>query len=177
VNQCGIVDIDKNAHTGEHSIEVQLPFLQYIYGSSFKFLPICFLMQDLETCTEVGETLASVLKNKNAVIIASTDLTHYEPQSVVVEKDMKAIEAILGLDAKRFFSVLRSYNVSACGYGPVAALITAAKKAGIEKAELLSHKTSGDVTGDTSAVVGYAAIAFEKKPIVKVQSDRVPNAS
>ncbi|MEM2110997.1 MAG: AmmeMemoRadiSam system protein B [Candidatus Bathyarchaeia archaeon] len=157
-----IIDLDESAHDYEHSIEVQIPFLQYVYGSSFKFVPICFLMQDLDTCREVGQTLAEALKDKNAVIIASTDMTHYEPQKKAVEKDKLAIDAIRKLDERLLYSVLESHNISACGYGPVAALITAAKEINVKKAELLSYKTSGDITGDFSAVVGYAAFALTK---------------
>jgi AmmeMemoRadiSam system protein B len=153
-----IIDVDDSAHMYEHSIEVQLPFLQYIYGSPLKFVPVCFLMQDLETGREVGRALAEALKNRNAVIIASTDMTHYEPHKRASEKDMEAINAILKLDEGLFYNILESRNVTACGYGPVAAMITAAKGLGAKSAELLSYKTSGDVTGDTSAVVGYAAI-------------------
>jgi len=158
----GIVDVDESAHSYEHSVEVQLPFLQYVYGSSFKFVPISFLMQDLETCRDIGETLLEALKGKNAVVIASTDMTHYEPHRRATEKDKKAIEAIVKLDEELFYSVLDSYKVSTCGYGPVIALITLAKKAGVRKAELLNYKTSGDITGDTSAVVGYASLVFER---------------
>ena len=156
-----IIDVDDSAHAYEHSIEVQIPFLQYIYGS-FKFVPICFLMQDLETAREVGEALAKALKDKNAVIIASSDMTHYEPHVRASEKDRKAINAILQLDEASFYSVLESLNVTACGYGPIASLIVASKKLDAKKAELLSYRTSGDVTGDKSAVVGYAAIAVTK---------------
>ncbi len=158
----GIIDADESAHAYEHSVEVQLPFLQYVYGSSFKFVPICFLMQDLDTCREVGKTLAEALKGKNAVIVASTDMTHYEPHKRAAEKDSKALDAVTRLDEDLFYSVLNSHNVSACGYGPVATLMVAARKAGVEKGELLSYKTSGDITGDTSSVVGYAALVFEK---------------
>lgn len=157
-----IIDVDYSAHTYEHSIEVQLPFLQYIYGSSFKFVPICFLMQDLETVTEVGHALAEALQGKNAVIIASSDWTHYEPQRIAYEKDSEAISAVLKMDEKLFYSILESRRVSACGFGPVAALITAAKRLGAVNTELLSYKTSGDITGDTSAVVGYAAILMTR---------------
>jgi len=157
-----IIDVDDSAHAYEHSIEVQLPFLQYVFGSSFKFVPICFLMQDLETSREVGQALAEALKDRNAVIVASTDMTHYEPHDRACEKDREAINAILQLNESLFYSILESRNVTACGYGPVAALITAAKKLGAERAELLSYKTSGDITGDKSAVVGYAAISVSK---------------
>ena len=162
VEESGIIDIDESAHTQEHSVEVQLPFLQYVYGSSFKFVPICFLMQDLDTCVDVGEALAETLKNKNAVIIASTDMTHYEPQSRAAEKDQKVIDAVVKLDERLLYSAIRTYSITACGYGPVTALIVAAKKAGVKKTELLSYKTSGDITGDKSGVVGYAAVALEK---------------
>jgi AmmeMemoRadiSam system protein B len=161
--QCSeIIDFDESAHAYEHSIEVQLPFLQYIYGSSFKFVPICFLMQDLATCREVGKTLAETIKDKNAVIIASTDMTHYEPHKKAIEKDRLAIDAIQKLDEDLLYSTLESHNISACGYGPVAALLTAAKEINAKKAELLSYKTSGDMTGDYSTVVGYAAFAITK---------------
>lgn len=162
VSKSGIVDPDDSAHIYEHSIEVQLPFLQYIYGSSFKFVPICFLMQDLETCREVGEALAEALKNRNFVMIASTDMTHYEPQRNAYDKDMKALDAVLKLDERLFHSVLNANRISACGYGPVTTLIVAAKKMGLNRAEMLCYKTSGDITGDTSSVVGYASLVFEK---------------
>jgi len=157
-----IIDIDESAHVYEHSIEVQLPFLQYIYGSQLKFVPICFLMQDLETGREVGRALAEALKDKNAVIIASTDMTHYEPHKRASEKDREAINAILNLDEDLFYHIIESRNVTACGYGPVIAMITAVKRLGAKSADLLSYKTSGDITGDLSAVVGYAAIAVTR---------------
>jgi len=162
VRQSSIVDIDDSAHAYEHSIEVQLPFLQYVYGSTFKFVPLCFLMQDLETSEEVGHTLAEVLGDRNAVIVASTDMTHYEPHNKAVEKDRKALEAITKLDEEQFYSALDSYSISACGYGPVMALLKAAKNLKAQKAELLTYRTSGEITGDTSAVVGYAALVIEK---------------
>jgi len=157
-----IIDIDDSAHAREHSIEVQLPFLQYLYGSAFKFVPICFLMQDLESSREVGQAVAKALSGKNALVVASTDMTHYEPQQRAERKDKKAIEAILKMDEEQFHSVIESYYISACGYGPVIAAITAAKALGAERAQLLCYKTSGDVTGDLSSVVGYASISFTK---------------
>ena len=157
-----VIDIDDTAHRFEHSIEVQLPFLQYLYGSEFKFVPIAFLMQDLESSREVGRALAKALEGKNAVIIASTDMTHYEPHEQAVRKDKLALSAVEKLNEEEFYSIIESYNISACGYGPVAALITAAKLLGVKKAEILCYKTSGDVTGDYSSVVGYASACFTK---------------
>jgi len=162
VHESGLIDIDESAHRYEHSIEVQIPFLQYLYGSSFKIVPICFLMQDLESSKEVGNALAKVLAGRNAVIIASTDMTHYEPQSRAEEKDKRAINAILKMDEELLYATLESYNISACGYGPVIALIVAAKKLGAKDVKLLSYRTSGDITGDKSSVVGYASISFSK---------------
>jgi hypothetical protein len=162
VHESRIVDIDESAHSNEHSIEVQLPFLQFLYGSAFKIVPICFLMQDLSSAREVGQAVAKVLHDKKAVIIASSDMTHYEPQESAERKDKKALEAIVAMDEARFQSVIEAYNITACGHGPIASLITAAKVSGARKAKLLCYKTSGDVIGDRSSVVGYAAVSFVK---------------
>jgi len=158
-----IVDVDDIAHTYEHSIELQLPFLQYLYGSEFKFVPICFMMQDLESSREVGKAVAEALKGKNALVIASTDMTHYEPQERAENKDKIAIDAALKMDETQYYHVVEAYGISTCGYGPTIAVITAAKELGAKKANLLCYKTSGDILGDRSAVVGYASIAFTKK--------------
>ncbi len=160
--ESGIVDFDEVAHRHEHSIEVQLPFLQFLYGSGFKFVPICFLMQDLRTAQEIGKVIAEVLANRKGLVVASSDFTHYESQVAVDRKDSAALKAVEALDEKKFYEVLKTVNVSACGYGPIAALLTYAKSLGATKAEVLSHKTSGDVTGDRSSVVGYAAVAIRK---------------
>ena len=162
VHESRIVDIDDSAHYHEHSIEVQLPFLQYLYGSAFKIVPICFLMQDLSSAREVGQAVAKVLLDKKAVIIASSDMTHYEPQESAEKKDRKALEAIEAMDEVGFQSAVETYNITACGHGPIVALITAAKGLGGREAKLLCYKTSGDVIGDRSSVVGYAAVCFTK---------------
>jgi len=162
VHESRIVDVDDSAHRFEHSIEVQLPFLQYLYGSEFKIVPICFLMQDLPSAREVGESVAKVLAGKNAVVIASSDMTHYEPQERAAKKDRLALEAVEAMDEAKFYSTVEAQRISACGYGPIAALITAAKILGAKEAKLLCYKTLGDVIGDYSSVVGYAAVCFTK---------------
>jgi AmmeMemoRadiSam system protein B len=162
VQETRVVDVDELAHRFEHSIEVQLPFLQYLYGSEFKFVPICFQMQDLSSSVEVGKALVEVLASKNAVVIASSDMTHYEPQANAATKDLAALKAVEAMDEKLFYSIIESRNVTACGYGPIAAMITAAKGLGAKEAKLLCYKSSGDVTGDYSSVVGYAAVCFKK---------------
>ncbi|MCX8153295.1 MAG: AmmeMemoRadiSam system protein B [Candidatus Bathyarchaeota archaeon] len=162
IQKSSLVDVDELAHRFEHSIEVQLPFLQYIYGGTFKFVPICFQLQDLLSAMEVGQALAEVLAGKNAVVIASSDMTHYEPQKKAAAKDLAALKAVEAMDEQQFYEIVESQDVSACGYGPMAALITVAKKLGAKEAKLLCYKSSGDVTGDYSSVVGYAAVCFKK---------------
>ncbi len=157
-----IVDIDWTAHAYEHSIELQLPFLQYLYGSDFKFVPLTFMMQDLISSREVGKVTAEALSGKNALVIASTDMSHYEPQAKAEKKDRIALEAAVKMDEEQYHRIIESYAVSSCGYGPTIAAITASKELGAKKAKLLAYGTSGDVTGDYSGVVGYASIAFMK---------------
>jgi len=162
VREARIVDVDESAHRFEHSIEVQLPFLQYLYDSHFKIVPICFLMQDLSSAREVGQALAKTLANKNAVIIASSDMSHYEPQEKAVKNDLLALRAVEAMDEAKFYSTIESHNITACGYGPIITLIEAAKIMRAKEAKLLCYKTSGDVIGDYSSVVGYAAVCFTK---------------
>jgi len=162
VRESRVVDVDDSAHDLEHSIEVQLPFLQYLYGQEFKIVPICFLMQDLSSAREVGQAVGKVLASKNALIIASSDMTHYEPKERAVKKDKLALEAVEAMDEARFYSTVEAHHISACGYGPIAALIAAAKILGVKEAKLLCYKTSGDIIGDYSGVVGYAAVCFTK---------------
>lgn len=162
VTESNIIDVDDGAHAREHSIEVQLPWLQYLYGSSFKFVPICFLMQDLQSSREVGMAVAKALRDKNALVIASSDMTHYEPQKLAEKKDKAVIEEATKLDAEKLYSTVEALQVSMCGYGPAIAAITAAKELGAKKGSLLCYKTSGDIVGDYSAVVGYASVILTK---------------
>jgi len=162
VDSSDLVDVEEEAHRNEHSIEVQLPFLQFIYPRRFKFVPICMMLQDLKTSIEVGEAVAKAVEKHRAVVIASSDWTHYESQEEAESKDKQAIEAALQMDEKKFQEIIEERAVSVCGYGPVTAMIHAAKLHGAKGGNLLSYLTSGDVTGDKRAVVGYAAASFEK---------------
>ncbi len=161
LRETSLLDIDEVAHRYEHSLEVQLPFLQFLYGDQFKIVPICFLMQDYDSAVEVGRALVEALDATNTVVIASSDMTHYESAKSTSEKDHQALKAITDLDAKRFYETLEDKNITACGYAPIAALITYATGVNA-KAELLNYHNSGDVTGDYSSVVGYAAVSFKK---------------
>ena len=162
VDSSDLVDVEDEAHRNEHSIEVQLPFLQFIYPRRFKFVPICMMLQDLQTSIEVGRAIAKAAEKHRATVLASSDWTHYEPQEEARSKDKQAIEAALQMDEKKFQEIIEERPVSACGYGPVTAMIHSAKLRGAKGGNLLSYQTSGDVTGDKSAVVGYAAASFEK---------------
>ncbi len=162
VKLSGIVDIDESAHLYEHSIEVQLPFLQYIYGSDFRFVPICMLMQDLNSSMILGKALAQALEGKNAVIIASTDFSHYEPHEVAKRKDTEAIKCILRLNPEALYETVMNMNISMCGVAPVMTMLVATKILGASAAYLLKYATSGDVTGDFSQVVGYGALSIMK---------------
>ncbi|MEM4425287.1 MAG: AmmeMemoRadiSam system protein B [Candidatus Nezhaarchaeales archaeon] len=158
----GIIAVDDLAHAQEHSIEVQLPFLQYVYGDKFTFVPICMMLQMRDVCIEVGSAIAKAVENENAVIIASTDFTHYEPHDRAYNKDGKVLKAIEALDPDLMLRLVDSIPVSMCGPGPVASMLYAVKQLGAKKAAILKYATSGDVTGDKFSVVGYGSVKVEK---------------
>jgi MEMO1 family protein len=163
LHETNVLDVDDVAQKFEHSLEVQLPFLQYLFGNSFKIVPICFLMQDYASAVEIGRALTEALDATNSVVIASSDMTHYESAKSAADKDQAALKDVTALNARAFYDTIENQNITACGYAPITALITYA--VGVNaKAELLSYHNSGDVTGDYSSVVGYAAVSF-KKPV------------
>ncbi len=155
--QSDVIDIDETAHMYEHSIEVQLPFLQYLYGDSVKLVPICMGFQDLETSRAVGSAIKEAMKGRNAVVIASTDMTHQEPQESAARKDRLVLDALEAMDEARVQETVARNHMTMCGYGPVSAAIVASRELGANRAEVLSYHTSGDITGDLGAVVGYAS--------------------
>ncbi|MBI4307609.1 MAG: AmmeMemoRadiSam system protein B [Chloroflexi bacterium] len=156
--QAGLVKPDSFAHAHEHSIEVQAPFLQVLYGDAVPFLPIALWRQDLRTCQRLGEALAHALAGRGAVIIASSDFTHYEPAALAQQQDLLAIDPILRLDPVEFARTVAEREMNICGPGPVMAMLTTARRLGAAQARLLKYATSGDTSGDPSSVVGYAAI-------------------
>lgn len=162
-----ITAIDASAHAYEHSIELQLPFLQFLYGSDFSFVPICMMLQDLETSREVGQAIAEAITGENAAIIASSDMTHgnippYLTQAEVQRRDQKALEAIQKLDEIKLLDAVETYNVTMCGLGPVIAAITVAKALRADKTNIIGYKTTGDITREQYGVVGYASVAITK---------------
>ncbi|NPA86982.1 MAG: AmmeMemoRadiSam system protein B [Candidatus Diapherotrites archaeon] len=145
---------DVEAHLQEHSVEVQLPFLQYVWGDDFSFVPVVMLIQNYE----YAKDLASAVP-ENVLFLASSDFSHYVPADWGREVDFKLIEAILDLDARRFLRLVEELKASPCGPGPIASLILWAREQGAS-AKLLHFSNSGEVNGDYSSVVDYAAIAF-----------------
>jgi len=161
IRETSVVEADELAHRYEHSIEVQLPFLQFLYGDKFKIVPLCFLMQDYDSAVEVGRALIEALDATNTVVIASSDMTHYEPAKTASVKDHAALQAVIDLNAKLFYETVETQNITACGYAPITAIVTYAKGVNAT-ASLLNYHNSGDITGDHSSVVGYAAVSFKK---------------
>jgi AmmeMemoRadiSam system protein B len=154
-----VIKADETAHIHEHSIEVQLPWLQQLY-KRIKIVPITMLAQDIETARTVGKAISQA--GNNLIIIASSDFTHYEPHSVAREKDESVIEAIVDLDEEELYKRCELLNCTMCGYGPVASAIVAAKEMKAKTANLLKYATSGDTSGDFSRVVGYGSIAIKR---------------
>ena len=172
---------DSLAHLREHSLEVQLPFIQY-FKKSFKIVPVQMLDTRLDTCVDVGRAVGEAIKDKmrtegrgkreedksairnlqsaipQVLIVASSDMSHYERAAAAKEKDYKAIRHILALDPEGLYSTVKNFGITMCGYGPAVAMLTACKALGASKAELIKYANSGDVSGDYEQVVGYAGI-------------------
>ena len=157
------LDFDDYAHSRDHCLEVQLPFLQYI-KQDFKIVPIILVSQNRDTAFDLGNAISKTIIEMgtldSTLLLASSDFTHYEPNGEAHRKDGELIKAILALDVNRFYTILERLNISACGYGAIATMMVASKNLGATRGELLKYATSGDVTGDISAVVGYSSIVF-----------------
>jgi AmmeMemoRadiSam system protein B len=162
---------DSAAHRAEHAIEVQLPFLQ-ASRPELKIVPIAIGTSDFDVLRGLGETLAAVIadhheedqkteRQAKVLIIASSDMNHYESDTITRIKDHKAIERVLAMDARGLWEVVLNEDISMCGFGPTVVMLTAAKLLGATSATLVKYATSGDVSGDYESVVGYAGIIVE----------------
>lgn len=160
-DQCSILFDDPFAHRAEHAIEVQLPFLQ-VCRDDFRFVPIAVGTGRLEDLEMLGRTLGEVLATRPepALVLASSDMNHYESDQVTRLKDHKAIEKILALDPLGLYDVVMNEDISMCGYGPTVVMLIATRRMGATHAELIKYATSGDVSGDRRMVVGYAGVAI-----------------
>jgi len=173
MSRCPLVVDDVMAHLREHSVEVQLPFLQYIYGNSFRLVPIVAKHVEVDDARELAKAVESVSRDlgRSVVLIASSDFTHHGAyygyvlfRENIVENvkrlDMEFINAILNLDTRRFLNLIRKYDATVCGYGAIAVAMEFSRLRNA-KARLLKYYNSGEITGDEDMVVGYAAISFE----------------
>jgi AmmeMemoRadiSam system protein B len=162
---------DSAAHRAEHAIEVQLPFLQ-ASRPELKIVPIAIGTSDFGVLRGLGEALADVIADQHeedqkaerqakVLIIASSDMNHYESDTITRIKDHKAVERVLAMDARGLWEVVMNEDISMCGFGPTVAMLTAAKLLGATSATLVKYATSGDVSGDYESVVGYAGIIVE----------------
>jgi MEMO1 family protein len=159
--ECSLLREDAVAHAREHSLEVQLPFLQ-VLKPGFSFVPVALGTIRFEDLVSVGEAIARVLAaaSEDVLLLTTSDLNHYEDDATTRVKDGKAIERLLALDARGLYDTCRKEEISMCGLGPAVAMITALRRLGLEQGELVRYATSGDVAGDKAAVVGYAGMIF-----------------
>jgi len=159
--KCPLLTEDAEAHSGEHSLEVQLPFLQRLSGE-FTFVPVVIGLADYSLLELLGRAIADAIRRSAdpVLMIASSDMNHYEPDGITREKDDKAIEKILQLDPVGLLEVIRNEDISMCGYAPTVTMLIAAKELGAREARLIRHATSADTGGDFDSVVGYAGIVI-----------------
>ena len=154
---------DSIAHRDEHSIEVELPILQY-FKEDFKIVPIAFMTDNINILKEIGKEIAGAIsqsgQKSNTIIIASSDMTHYESQSQAEEKDRAAINAMLKLDENKLLEEINRLDITMCGWAPAIVMLSAAKSLGAKSGKLVKYQTSADITKDTASVVGYAGMIF-----------------
>jgi AmmeMemoRadiSam system protein B len=153
----GLVTIDDRAHAPEHSLEIELPFLQRSIEPGFKLLPLMVRDQGHKVTRILGQCLAKTMRGRNALLVASTDLSHFYPQDVANQLDAEMLRAIESFDPDLVIQTEEQGKGFACGRGALASVLWAAKDMGADHIKILNHATSGDVTGDTGQVVGYGA--------------------
>ena len=155
-----ILELDSFSHSKEHSIEVQVPMLQETFSHEMKILAVSLINQEQEIATKVGSAIVKIAQKKDALLIGSSDFTHYEENEFAHRQDLALIDPILNLDVDEFYKILYDRHVTACGFGAIASTMIACKELGATEGKLLKYATSGDVSGDKSSVVGYASIIF-----------------
>jgi hypothetical protein len=156
---CPLLREDRMAHEREHSLEVQIPFLQQL-AANLRFVPVVLATQRYQDLETLGHAVARVIAahTEPVLLIASTDMNHYESDAITRTKDHKAIDHILALDPRGLYDLVRSEGITMCGYAATAAMLIAMRDLGAKDAELIRYATSGDITGDWDQVVGYAGI-------------------
>ena len=158
-HSCPLLQEDSSAHRNEHAVEVELPFLQTLQPQ-LRFVPIALGTSQFGPLEQLGHSIADAVarQKSHVLIIASSDMNHYESDAVTRVKDQNAIDPMLQLDARALYDAVTQQHISMCGFGPAIAMLTATKKLGGKSAELVKYATSGDISGDRDLVVGYAGI-------------------
>jgi hypothetical protein len=161
IHHCHLLTEDAEAHKFEHALEVQIPFLYYL-RKDFQFVPIAIRTGGYAALERLGQAIAETLEeiSESILVVASSDMNHYESDEITRKKDRKAIDRILALDPKGLYEVIKSESISMCGYGPTIAMLCATSSPSPARAELIEYATSGDVSGDKREVVGYAGIVI-----------------
>ncbi len=161
MKNAALLEEDSSAHSQEHSLEMQVPFLQH-RNRDVSIVPICLQRLDLDECRALGQGLARTIQGFSSpvLMVASTDMTHFESQETARKKDMLAIEKVLDVDPEGLYQVVTRKRISMCGFIPTTAVLCACKALGVSKGTLVQYATSGDVSGDYSSVVGYAGVSL-----------------
>ena len=157
------IPVSDAAFVREHSVEVQLPFIQCLWGCDLPIVPLCVLSGPFPPIAKHAESIGDALEGCAALVVASSDFTHYEPDAVARARDGKALERIRRLDTPGFDRLYREERMSICGAGSILALLEVCRRLGLTEGELVQYATSGDATGDRSAVVGYAGVVFTRE--------------
>jgi MEMO1 family protein len=159
VRACPLLRQDAIAHEREHSLEVQIPFLQRLV-KDFRFVPVVLGTDRYSSLEELGGALAQVVRTQSekVLLVASSDMNHYESDAVTRAKDQRAIARVLALDPRGLYDIVRSEGITMCGYAGTVAMLVAARELGAKEARLVRYATSGDITGDRDEVVGYAGM-------------------
>jgi AmmeMemoRadiSam system protein B len=152
-----LVSLDRAAHRFEHALEVELPFLQ-VRRPDVAIAPLCLGPLDVEECEELGHAVADAARGAGALVVASSDMSHYLPAEEAERKDRRALDALLALDARRLHDTVRRERITMCGVVPATVMLFAARELGATSARLVRYANSGDVSGDHDSVVGYAGV-------------------
>ncbi|MFN8007841.1 MAG: AmmeMemoRadiSam system protein B [Terriglobia bacterium] len=162
MHHCHLLSEDAEAHRFEHSLEVQLPFL-YTVRKDFKFVPIAVGTGGYASLERLGKAIETVRQEVGGelLVVASSDMNHYESDQTTRVKDRAAINKILELNPKGLYEVIKSESISMCGYGPAIIMMHSLDELPARKAELVKYATSGDISGDRRQVVGYAGIVVQ----------------
>lgn len=159
LERCSLLEEDREAHLEEHAVELQVPFLQF-KRPDVRIIPIVIGTHDMRSLRKLGEDLAAAIRDlgRKVLIVASSDMNHYESQEETLRKDTLAIDKILALDEDGLSEAIERYDISMCGFSPTVSMLVAAKALGASRARLVEHTTSSAMSGNDKEVVGYAAI-------------------